>query len=223
MKTSPAFTLVELLVVMALLAVLAAVASAGYQRARDTSHATRCLATMRQLGSAIQLWSADRNGEWPRSSHSAFAARSHGWPREILPYLGAPDGRLTPEVRRKYFHCPSDSRTNGSSYGLNVFLELDPASDDYAGAPRTWRRAASLPAPGRTILLAEIKSESSADHVMAHFWSGPTAGSEVAAERHHGRSNFVFADGHAALLAIEDTYDPARGIDCWNPSRAAGR
>jgi prepilin-type N-terminal cleavage/methylation domain-containing protein/prepilin-type processing-associated H-X9-DG protein len=220
MKRRHGFTLVELLVVLAILALLAGVASVAWQRAEASSQAARCLSQMRQLGAAIHLWGADRGGEFPRSSHSAFAHRSRGWPREILPYLGEADGLITPRLAARYFRCPADPRTRGTSYGLNVFLELDPATDDYEGAPLQWRRAAALPAPSRTVLLAEIKTESSADHVMAHFWSGRADGSEVAADRHDGKSHFVFADGHAARLAVEETYDPARAIDCWHPGRA---
>ena len=164
--------------VIAIIAVLAGVASAGWQRARGSSQGARCLSQMRQLASAIHQWGA------------------------------------------RYFRCPADARTNGTSYGLNVFFELDPESDDYEGAPARWRRASALPSPSRTVLLAEIKTGSSADHVMAHFWSGSAEGSEVAVDRHGGRSNFVFADGSAALLRIADTHDPANGIDCWNPGRA---
>jgi len=220
MKRGAAFSLVELLVVLAIIALLVGVASGAWHRARSSSQAAECLSTMRQLSTAMQLWGADRGGEFPRSSHSAFAHRSRGWQREILPYLGETGSIVTLEQQRRYFRCPADTRTNGTSYGLNVFFELDPDADDYEGAPSRWRRASSLPAPSRTVLLAEIKTDSAADHVMAHFWSGSAAGSEVAIDRHDGRSNFVFADGSAALLEVEDTYDPARGINRWNPSLA---
>lgn len=217
MKRSAAFSLIELLVVIAIIAVLAGVSSAAWQRAHGSSQAAQCLSKMRQLSTAIQLWGADRGGEFPRSSHSAFAHLSRGWQREILPYLGEAEGPVTPQQRRRYFRCPVDTRTNGTSYGLNVFFELDPEADDYEGAPARWRRVSSLPAPSRTVLLSEIRTESSADHIMAHFWSGSTEGSEVAVERHDGRSHFVFADGSAALLRVEETYDPTRGINRWNP------
>lgn len=220
MKKTHAFSLFELLVVLAIIAVLAGVASAALLQARESSKSAQCLGQMRELASAIHLWAADRGGELPRSSHSAFNNRSHGWQREILPYLGAPDSKLNEALEQKHFRCPADTKAEGTSYGLNVFFELDPEFDDYEGAPVTWRRTMLIPSPANTILLAEMKSSSSADHVMAHFWSKDTKDTEVAIDRHNDRSNYVFADGHAALLPVEDIYDSGRGVNCWNPSLA---
>lgn len=219
-KIKHGFSLLELLVAMGCIAVLIGVASAAWQQARESSQSVQCLTQMRDIASAINLLAADRGGELPRSSHSAFAHKTRGWQREILPYLGKPDGPVNNAIQQQYFRCPVDARTAGTSYGINVFFELDPESDDYEGAPTTWRRTMLLPAPAHTILLAEIKTSSSADHVMAHFWSGSAKNSEVAIDRHNECSNYVFADGHASLLPVEAIYDPAHGINRWNPSLA---
>lgn len=221
MKKQHAFSLIELLVVIACIAVFVGVASAAWQQARETSQSAQCLSQMRDLASAIQLFAADRGGEFPRSSHSAFAHRTRGWQREILPYLGASDAPINEALQRKFFRCSMDTRTTGTSYGLNVFFELDPEADDYEGAPTTWRRVITLPAPSHTILLAEMKTSSSADHIMAHFWTGSAENSEVAIDRHNECGHYVFADGHASALPVESIYAPHNGVNCWNPSLAA--
>lgn len=220
MNKKHAFSLFELLMIMAIIAVLAGVSSAALLQVRESSKSAQCLAQMRELASAIHLWAADHNGEPPRSSHSAFAYRQRGWQREILPCLGSPDSPINDALQQRYFQCPADTKTTGSSYGLNVFFELNPEFDDYEGAPATWRRIALLPSSANTILLAEMKTSSSADHVMAHFWAAKPENTEVAVERHNECSNYVFADGHAATLRVEDIYDPERGVNCWNPSLA---
>lgn len=104
------------------------------------------------------------------------------------------------------------------SYGLNVHFELTPGGDDYAGSPATWRRLTQIRNPSRTVLLAETRPVAFGDHFMAHLWSG-TAGarSAVAHDRHTGKANYVFADGHVVPLAVADTFDPARNLNLWNP------
>ena len=98
--------------------------------------------------------------------------------------------------------CPSDESGGGVSYGLNVYYELNPNADDYAGKPQTWRRQLNVPSPTRTVLVAEVNS--GVDHVMAHFWEGDDTATEVAVKRHNGKANYVFADGHVELPPASD-------------------
>jgi len=212
-------TLLELAVVVGMVAILSTVAFQGWNYLQERSREIRCSGTLRQLALGVLSYSVDHGGQLPRSSHSAAAAvpRQRGWMREIFPYLGqdqnAPNTRYR-EILAQYFRCPSDkTRTSGSSYGLNVFFELDPEYDDYEGNPQTWKTLASLPHPGRTILLAEVPS--SADHVMAHFWGSEGYGGDVASTRHRNRSHYAFADGHLELLSVEKTFHQKANL--WHP------
>ena len=213
------WTLVELLVAIALVAILAALLTPAWLSGLEKSNRASCQQKMRQLGSAIFAWSVDHGMEWPRSSHTAFAHGQRGWARAILPYLGhdqtIPNAQFR-ELQKTQFRCPSDqTRQSGSSYGLNVYFELDPDFDDYEGAPAQWRYAHSLPHPSRTILLAEVPGTS--DHVMAHFWQSGGGGYDVAASRHARRSNFLFADGSIEALELQETFHPAAGVNLWHP------
>ncbi len=220
--TRAGFTLVELLACVAAIGVLASLLVPAYARSMDAARLTKCRATMRGLSQGVLLWASEHDGELPRSSHSAFGYQQRGWAKSILPCLGEPDNpdsATWEKLQRRYFRCPEDSlRTSGISYGLNSFFELDPGFDDYQGSPQQWRRLASIPKPARTILLAEVPG--TADHVMAHFWEEGGTGYDVDIDRHDGKSQFAFADGHVELLAIEATFDPARGVNLWNPSMA---
>jgi len=175
----------------------------------------KCANNMRQLGVALRLYADQHEGTFPRSQHSAFASGEQPWGLVLADTLDGADGPLT-NYLHSVFHCPSDSRTVPWSYGLNVYFELDPANDDYAGSPRTWRCAESVPSPGRTIWLAEVPG--AVDHVMAHFWASPSDCGDVAAARHSGRANYLFVDGHIECLRLEETYDPTHQVDRWNPS-----
>ncbi|MCX6971609.1 MAG: prepilin-type N-terminal cleavage/methylation domain-containing protein [Verrucomicrobia bacterium] len=220
--TRVGFTLVELLVCVAVIGVLAAILVPALARSMDAAQLTRCRSAMRGLSQGVLLWASDHEGELPRSSHSAFGYQQRGWAKSILPYLGEPDNpdsAMWLAAQKRYFRCPADiSRKSGLSYGLNAFFELDPGFDDYQGSPQQWRRLASIPKPTRTILLAEVPA--AADHVMAHFWEEGGVGYDVDIDRHDGKSQFAFADGHVELLPIDMTFDPAKGINHWNPSLA---
>lgn len=78
------FTLVEILVVVAIVAVLASQLLPAVQSAREASRRTHCLNNLRQLGMGFHNFHAAR-GCFP-TAVSGSAAR-HYWTAQILPYL----------------------------------------------------------------------------------------------------------------------------------------
>lgn len=221
------FTLVELLTVFVVMSVLGALVIAALGRARASADQTRCAAQMRTLAHGVLLYANEHRGEFPRSNHSAFGARQRGWLYEIQPYLGneMPAPRDTDGFERlceAHCRCPADvDRATGSSYGLNVYFELNPLYDSaYVGQPATWRTVYAVPAPERTILIAEFLSTVEADHVMAHELRGelPSVGVEPA--RHGDTSNVAFADGHVEPCLPEELFDAASGLNRWSPAAA---
>ena len=59
------------------------------------------------------------------------------------------------------------------------------------------------------------------DHLMCHQWSGLQAAKNALNHAiHTGKANYLFLDGHLETLRVEDTFDPSRHINRWNPSLA---
>jgi prepilin-type N-terminal cleavage/methylation domain-containing protein/prepilin-type processing-associated H-X9-DG protein len=209
-----AFTLIELLVVIAIIAIIAAMLLPALGSAKNAARSAQCLGQMRQIGLAVRLYADDNNDEFPRSQHSAGPHGQLTWGRAIAPQLGASTATWT-NLSGGVYRCPADKRVTPWSYGLNVYFELDPNDDDYAGQPRTWRRLSRIPRPAGTILFAEPLTLG--DHIMPHFWmSLLDAWGEVDGRRHRLKSNYTFVDGHGELLPLGRTYKPPQ-LDLWNP------
>lgn len=215
-----AFTLIELLVVIAISAILAGMLVPALAKAKAKASSIQCLGQMRQIGLATILYTDDHNGYLPRSTHSALGYGQLPWGYALVPYI-RPQAFTRPNAAwtnlfNSLYRCPADLRRNNDwSYGKNVYPELSAAET----GTNTWPRIEQIPRAAATVLYAEKQGGSMADHLMAHFW--PAGGQpEVDRYRHLKRSNYTYCDGHAAAQQFEQTYDPLKQIDNWNPATA---
>ena len=90
-----AFTLVELLVVLAVIAILAALSLGGMSKLGASSDRSKALSNMRQIGTGITLFATDNDGKlpgplWPGQLAQFDPTRSGRLVRELAPYLGIP-------------------------------------------------------------------------------------------------------------------------------------
>lgn len=221
-----AFTLLELILVVAVIGILATLTFVVSDSSIKKAKVVECSARLRSLGQAILTYSADHGSELPRSWHSAGAHREPGWAASIAPYLGISQYEIVTNwssVFNKYYRSPGDKVRDPYtySYAMNVHFELDPSGDDYYGSPATWRKLPQIPSPGKTILLAQTRPVQFGDHLMCHQWSNLQAAQN--ALNHtiwNGKSHYLFVDGHVSLLAIEEVFLPDNDVDLWNPAKA---
>lgn len=73
------FTLIELLVVVAIIAVLIAILLPSLQLAREQTRKTICLANLRHLGMAMQMYTEDTNGILPGQRNQEGSDVSHAY------------------------------------------------------------------------------------------------------------------------------------------------
>jgi len=98
-----AFTLLELLVVVAIIALLAAILFPVFSSARQKARDTSCLSNMKQIGLGVQQYVQDYDGTFPifyayNSSPSAGSPGHKGIELELQPYTKS----------LQIFKCPND-------------------------------------------------------------------------------------------------------------------
>lgn len=104
-----AFTLVELLAVIAILGLLGALATPAVQKARAKSENAVCVSNLRQVGTAVWLYVPDHGNRFP-SINNPWGEPIFTEGQTMLEALG-PYG-----INEKVLACPSDLRSAQSSY-----------------------------------------------------------------------------------------------------------
>ena len=100
------FTLVEIMIVVAIIGLLAAIAIPNFVRARTTAQMNACINNLRQIDAAIQQWALENNA----GSGAAVTAVN------ITAYLGRGASGSIASV-----YCPADvTKTFASSYTIST-------------------------------------------------------------------------------------------------------
>lgn len=215
-RRSRGFTLIELLVVIAIIAILAAILFPVFARAREAARATSCTSNLRNLGTALLMYSQDydeihcppfRGVEGPD-----LINQSPTWDRISQPYMKNM-GILT---------CPSDA------YSPRVNTAFGPVKRSYTMPGYmgwTWFEGrqydvplASVQYPAHTVMLYER------DNCNNGAWTACSVGdgTNEIAYRHNSRGNLLYADGHVKSVKgdpanpnVSARYAIIPGHRCW--------
>ncbi len=226
-RAQAGFTLVELLVVMAIISVLAGMLLPVLGKVLASGRNTVCQNNLKNLGAAIQLYAGDF-GDWlpPACDHPCDGFAQVTWAHLLVRQNYLPEGTaaLTAansfgvpdsfknQVSNEIFRCPSRRELGLSSfwgYGATEVLGL--TTPNNAGTSMT--KVGSIQQPTRTCLLTEFYA--TGPYWWQYSWN-PTADTTrpwwpVHLERTGAKSgksaNFLLADAHvnaAAYLGAPD-------------------
>jgi len=205
------FTLIELLVVIAIIAVLASILFPVFATAREKARATQCISNLRQLGQAIEMYSADYDELFPFAVDPADRMLPIIWDGEpewqaLIP--GMPDLKdvLFPYTReREVWHCRSDTGYTQLE-GTLLALNGKPTSFAAFGTSYMWRTEVAFRHSGPSLLAHPSETNVLFD---AHGgWHGRSRAYEA------GRWNTLFGDGHVKSVNYQQ-WDEAWATPIW--------
>ncbi len=196
-----AFTLLELLVVIVIVAVLAGVLLPQLGKLTLMSRSAKCISNLRQIGAAMLSHAGEHNGLMPTSgadiSYGAVSPETNlpGWTEQLAPYLG---------TDRRIFVCPSSGPILPNNVQYSYFQGCHAAMVANGGfAPL---RVALLAAPSKYILGGDIAGSTlftATDADKDDYTQNP-AFSPMTRIFHGKKINLLFADGHVATFAAFD-------------------
>jgi prepilin-type N-terminal cleavage/methylation domain-containing protein/prepilin-type processing-associated H-X9-DG protein len=226
----PGFTLMELLVVISVIAVLAALLLPALARARSAAHRTECLSRQNQWAVAFLEYTEDNEGWIPREGYHTdgqvfwnnWAQVQNGISRDVwynaLPlYLSIPpassyalpSARLPFYEHASFFHCPSarfPRAADNVGYQIALFsMAMNSQLINPPAGPTVL--LSTIQDPTRTVLFLDNLLDDETPVVVQQDKTNlgqPSAFANRFAGRRHGRAgNLAFADGHVQSLPGE--------------------
>jgi prepilin-type N-terminal cleavage/methylation domain-containing protein len=233
-KSRRAFTLIELLMVIAVIGILAALLFPVLQVAQARSQRTTCLNSLKQINAGIQMYAEDNRGTLPAATDVTGATITiNHWgifyKRLMKSYLGL-QGASSPQD--KVFACPADAfyydfpslayesqsyhdqpDSDYSSYGFNG--ANGSPYNPYAPGVFGWKQT-SIKDPSRTLLVSEISAW------FPWSWHQPLRLPAGKYGVNNAKNMVGFVDGHISYIEIywnsnldttQTTYDPPAGYN----------
>jgi prepilin-type N-terminal cleavage/methylation domain-containing protein/prepilin-type processing-associated H-X9-DG protein len=236
-----AFTLVEMLVVIAIIALLAALLVPVVSRASARAHSTRCLNNLKQWGTALLQYAPDHDEylPWDGDDNVSLCFTQSTWwanglPRYVgeKPYESLSSGGNPPVPPGMSIFVDNRARVpSGAPYpagSYKFFFCYVPNSALNSSVPSSQRiKTTMIGDASKTVAMLEMRTTpdeiSKSDPNYGAALNRCKANWKRLAARHNDGANVAFIDGHVALVDYRKSTTPGNGGDynqtdlIWNP------
>ncbi|MDP0496327.1 MAG: prepilin-type N-terminal cleavage/methylation domain-containing protein [Verrucomicrobiota bacterium JB024] len=219
------FSLIELLVSIAVIAVLMVIIIAVSGQVVESARSSKCAGNLRQIGTAFLLYANDHNGYLPPQVGGQPEGGSTWWHASGTWYTNLlVKGGYLPDVGwisenwgnsdAGYWRCPSvpdEYLECGGGYGANYKLINWWGQGYQHGASLI-----TLRNPGRIWLIGDAirKTEIPTTDIMCTCPLDNPNRTDIGLPdgRHNGHCNIAFADGHVESISAESIYDGTEDV-----------
>lgn len=229
------FTLIELLIVIAIIAILASMLLPALKSAREKAKSIYCQSNLKQCATATVSYFNDNNDWIPfayheiETSYSGYATPSApAWYCLVAPYLNVP---VRPEPGNSFyclgetyatrpsgpnvFTCPSQSFDYPSDYPVSYCPELRIGSGAPSSNNQRRGKIGMVVKPSSKAWLNEAKKTESNPDLPAVVMNGgqiiPGHENEKFSDRHSGAGNILFFDMHVSRTLYSEVQSPSEG------------
>lgn len=206
------FSLVELLTVIAIAGILAAIIVPVVGMARDSTRAVQCLGNLRQLQLANITYAAEHRGGYVPILFidSENAGRRTFWYQNtgFLDYLPKDRTAGTTNVHKlsDTMQCPT-ARNIGNTLDFTYGANAHGRGGEWVAGLVRQIMAAEIQRPAQTMAFADGLDwqlyADGADGYEKEMELRSNSSSHIVAYRHGGQANLVYFDGHAVRLPVD--------------------